>query len=141
MALTQQGATYERRSHFSKDQHLQAAFDDLASQAAAIRNQLQVGKDGVSPSPEAPTFLFVTILQGAYTVTITHDSPLGTRWRLEYSTQSNFSNAIPVDLGEVKVWQAYLPNQQLYFRAAAKFLASDLSPWTYFGSSASPVAT
>lgn len=140
MPLTQPGAIYERRSHFVKDQHLQAALDDLASQSAAVRNQLNVGKDGVTPPPSSPTVLLVSLQAGTYTATIAHQAPPGTQWRLEYSTSAIFSPAIPVDLGEVKVWQGYFPNQKLYFRAAAKFLASELSPWVYFGSPASPTA-
>lgn len=140
MPLTQQGAIYERRAHI-KDQHALAAFDDLASQIAAVRNQGNFGKDGVIEPPHAPTLLLVTVQAGIYTATITHsEAPAGTNWRLEYSRTPDFKSPIKIDLGDSPNWENYLPNQKLYFRVAAKFLASQPSPFVYFGSSANPTA-
>jgi hypothetical protein len=140
MALSQKGAGYPGRDHI-KDQFIRDAHDDHASKIQAILTQGNFSALGTPKPPEAPIAVNVAIQNGLYTVTIQHPKPpSGIRWNLEYSTDPNFQTPIPVDLGEVNVWQNYIPNQKLYFRARAKFLASENSPWVYFGGAAAPQA-
>ena len=140
MALSQKGANYKNRALLlNRDRLLAEALDDIASQAQSSLTQGNFGKNGTPNPPSAPTAIQAKSQAGLFTVSIVHRAaPAGTTWRLQYSTSPQFTN--PIDVGLVHpVWQGYVPNQKLYFRAAAKFPASAQSAWTYLGSSASPV--
>jgi hypothetical protein len=139
--LNQKGASYSNRAYIlGKDRLLVEALDDIASPVQAILIQGNFGRDGTPDPPSAPTALQASALNGLFTVTIVHpNAPAGTQWRLQYSSSPNFTN--PIDVGLLHPnWQASLPQQVLYFRAAAKFSASAQSAWTYLGSSAKPIA-
>lgn len=139
--LTQKGATYSNRAHILNQSRLLAqALDDIASQVEAVRSQGNFGVNGSASPPSAPSALQASVKSGLFTVTIVHpNAPAGTQWRLQYSSSPQFTN--PIDVGLLHpVFQASLPQQVLYFRAAAKFPASEQSAWTYFGSSAKPVS-
>ena len=144
MALTQQGATYKNQSELQRrDRILGEALDDLASQAAAARNQGNYGLNGPPDPPSAPTALQVTAASGLFTATVIHHSaPAGTQYILQHSTTPNFQNPISETLnsadGIQTTWQRSLPGQKLYFRIAPKFPASPVGKWVYAGSSASP---
>jgi hypothetical protein len=140
MALSQPGAGYRHRANI-KDQYIRDALDDIISQHQAVVNQGNFSNTGVTLPPSTPVAVTVVLKNGLYTATINHPkAPVGTRWVLQYSPSPIFTDPISVDLGESPIWQNYLPNQTLYFRAAAKFLTSEKSPWIYLGSAASPLA-
>jgi hypothetical protein len=83
--------------------------------------------------------LAVSSLAGFGRATITHNNaPAGAQYVLQYSTNPGFSSYVEVDNGSSLTWQQYLKGQTLYFRAAARFLSSEKSPWVYYGSQASP---
>lgn len=130
MPLTQTGATYKNQATIRNQNRLLAeALDDIASQVQAVRSQGNFGVNGTAAAPSAPTALQVTAQAGLITWSIVHPhAPAGTQWVLEYSTSPTFAN--PVQVGLLKpMYQAYLPNQTLYSRAAAKFAASGQSAW------------
>ena len=144
MALSQKGAGYDRREHIA-DPYVREALDDLASQTQAIRTQGNFGAKGIVSPPTAPAALSVSVsAAGIYTANVLHKNPpTGTRYVLQYSTSPNFSNPVSEELGANPgipiTWQKSLPGQKLSFRVAAKFSASDLTAWVYFGTSASPM--
>jgi hypothetical protein len=139
MPLSQKGAGYQNRDYVrEKDMFLADALDDIASQVQAVVTQGNFAKGGVPSPPSAPTALSVQFKAGTFTATISHaNAPVGTEWHLQYSTSPQFTS--PIDVGLLHpVFQAYLPNQLLFWRVAAKFPSSANSPWVYFGSSALP---
>lgn len=144
MALTQKGATYKNQSELQRrDRILGEALDDLASQVAAARSQGNFGLQGAPGPPSPPTALQVSAQAGLFSATIVHNNaPAGTQYVLQYSASKNFLNPISELLTHTPnittSWQKSLPGTQLYLRVAAKFPASELSAWTYVGSSASP---
>lgn len=140
MTISQTGGQYKNQAELARrDRFLGEALDDLASQTQTIRNQANLGVMGSPAPPSTPAKLSVSVSNGIIQAVITHpNAPTGTNYRIEYSTTPNFLNPIAVDLGEVPVFHASLPAQKLYFRAAAKFSASELTPFIYFGSQTSP---
>jgi hypothetical protein len=146
MALSQKGATYKNQAELSrKDRLLGEGLDDLASQVAAVRLQGNFGKNGAISAPSSPTALQVTPTAGLLTATIVHNSaPAGTQYVLQYSTAKNFLNPISEVLTHTPsittTWQKALPaGGQYYLRVAAKFPASPLGSWVYYGTPAAPV--
>ncbi len=141
MALSQKGATYKNQAYIRQlDPKLAEALDDVASQVQAVRTQGNFGTTGTPAAPSAPSAVSASALNGLFTANITHpNAPAGTTWVLQYSTSSQFTNPISTTLAH-PVWQDSLPQQKLYFRAAAKFPASPQSSWTYFGSGTTPTA-
>jgi hypothetical protein len=143
MPLSQKGASYKNQAYIRQlDPKLAEALDDIASQTQTIMTQGNFGKTGTPPAPSAPTAVSAKALNGVFTATINHpNAPAGTTWVFQYSTSSQFTDdsTITTTLAH-PVWQASLPQQKLYFRAAAKTGSSPQSAWTYFGSGANPVA-
>ncbi len=142
MAISQKGASYRNQAEIQgKDRLVAQALDDLASQIEATRAQGNFGQSGPPAAPHPLTAIGVVGQNGFAAVTLTHNSaPAGTRYVIEYSSTPNFqgNTVTRVDNGISLSWQQYLKGQKLYFRAAAMFPASDLSPWIYFGGPASP---
>ena len=147
MALTQQGAQYKNRDHLVRTERFSGeAMDDLASQVAAVRNQLNAGLTGPPDPPSAPSALQVTTNgSGLFSATIQHNNaPAGTQYVFQYSTSANFTDgATTTEIlthtpGITTTWQKSLPGQKLYFKVAAKFPASEMGSWVYLGSGASP---
>ena len=147
MAIYHQGANYENQAEIQRrDRIAAAAFDDLASQVAVIREQGNFAQKGTIAPPSSPAAIRVTALNGLFSASIQHNSPPdGTRYVLQYSPSPNFpsgatfTEVIESTPGIVTTWQKYLPNQGLYFRVAAKFPASSLGAWVYLGSQPAPV--
>lgn len=140
MALSQKGAGFVNRDYI-KDEYVLGALDDLASQIQANRTQGNFGTTGTPKAPVPPTAISATNQNGTFTAVVTHPNPVsGTRWVLQYDASPNFTDPIPVELGEQLKWQQYLGARTLYFRVASKFLASAQSAWTYLGNSSSPQA-
>ena len=138
MPLSQKGAGYDYRDKI-KDQFVKGSLDHLASQIQAVATQGNFSQHGKPKAPSPPTSLQVGANNGLFAVTIVHpNAPPGTRWHIQYSTTPNFTSPVTIDIGESNNFELYRPNSTIYFRAAAKYLASDRSPWTYFGSAASP---
>lgn len=142
MAISQTGGNYRNQSELQRrDRVLGEALDDIASQIQAVRTQGNFGQNGPVPAPGAPTAIKVVGTSGFATVTLTDkNAPDGLLYIIQYSTTSNFQNPIQVDNGISLTWQQYLKGLTLFFRAAAMFPASPMSPWIYFGSQASPTA-
>src|ERR1017187_1932585 len=144
MALTQLGAQYINQSALRRqDSILGDALDDLASQVAAARNQGNYGQKGPPAPPSPPTVLQVKSSTGLLTATIVHNTaPAGTQYVLQYSTTKNFQNPISEVLTHTPsittTWQKSLPAGGAYYlRVAAKFPASPLGAWVYYGTSVS----
>lgn len=140
MTLRQTGAGYQNQSTLQRrDRDLGGALDDLASQIQTLRSQGNFGSNGNPLPPSTPVNLHVIASNGFVTATITHPNPPpGTVYRVQYATDANFTKPISVDLGEIPQFHSNMPGQALYYRAAAKFPASPLTPWVYFGASNSP---
>ena len=140
MTISQTGGPYNYPNEIQRrDRAIGGALDDRASQIQAVRSQGNFGPSGPPQAPSPPAQLSVSAANGIIQAVITHPNPPpGAIYRIEYSTTPNFLNPIPVDLGEVPVFHASLPAQKLYFRAATKLPSSPLSPYVYFGGSATP---
>jgi len=142
MALSQKGAGYPYRDHI-KDEWVRAAHDDHASKIQAILDQGNFGTDGVAQPPSAPAQLGISVSAGLFTVNIVHNKPpMGVRYVLQHATTPNFQAPVSEELGTTPniptTVQRYLP-QKFYWRVAAKFPASTLTPWVYFGSPTAPI--
>jgi hypothetical protein len=145
MALTQPGATYKNQTHLARENRLLGeALDDIASQAAAARIQGNYGLTGPPAPPSSPSALQITAAPGLVTASVAHnDAPAGTQYVLQYSTTPNFQNPISEVLthtpGITTTWQKSLPvGTRVYLRIGAKFPASTLGSWVYYGTSAAP---
>lgn len=139
MAISQTNASYLYRDHI-QDPHVKDALDDIASQVAAVRSQGQFGVKGAPNAPNPPGAIAVSVASGIFTARISDkDAAAGTRYVLEWATDPQFLSPISEEIGTT-TWQRQLTGQKLYFRVASRFLASQLSPWVYFGSQASPTA-
>jgi hypothetical protein len=141
MPLSQTGANYKNRAHIlSRDRLLADALDDIMSTAQASLNQGNFSKNGTPEPPSSPSGISVTAKMGLFTVAILHPkAPAGTQWVLQYADNPQFQNPITVGLLHPS-WQQSLPQQVLFFRAAAKFAASAQTPWVYLGTSAKPTS-
>lgn len=141
MPLSQTGANYKNRAHIlSRDRLLAEALDDIMSKAQASLNQGNFSQNGTPAPPSTPTAISVAAKMGLFTVSIQHPkAPAGTQWVLQYADNLQFNDPITVGLLHPS-WQQSLPNQVLFFRAAAKFPASAQTPWVYLGSSAKPTS-
>jgi hypothetical protein len=130
MALSQTGANYKNRAHIlSRDRLLGEALDDITSKAQAALTQGNFGVNGTPAPPGSPSAVSVSTLNGTITANIVHPkAPTGTQWVLQYSTSPEFTDPVTVGLLH-PIWQAYLPNQTLFVRVAAKFPASAQSAW------------
>jgi hypothetical protein len=138
VAISQKGARYDDRAHI-RDQHVLNALDDLASQLQAIRTQGVYGEKGAPSAPSTPQSISVAALKGFGTVAITHNNaPAGTQYTLQYSSSPSFASVVEVDNGSSLSWQQYLKGHTFFFRARARFSASDPSPWVYYGTQANP---
>lgn len=145
MPYTQPGALYKNAAHIERqDRLLGEALSDIASQVAAARNQGNFGTNAPPDPPSAPAALHVSATTGLLTATVLHsNAPAGTQYVLQYSTTTNFKNAISELLTHTPAipttWQKALPaGAKYYLRVAAKFPASNLGSWVYFGTAAAP---
>lgn len=150
MPLSQNGANYEGRDgianppsslrEFAK-QALKAT-DDLASQLQAVRAQGNFGQAGNPLPPHPVTALSVKADAGFASIALTHNNaPPGSSYMVEMSTTPNFTaeTTTRIDNGEsLTTPPIAVASQPVYFRAAAKTLASPISEWTYLGSQNSP---
>lgn len=141
MSLSQTGASYKNRAHIlSRDRLLAEALDDIMSKAQASLNQGNFSPNGTPAPPSTPSGISVTVKMGLFTVNILHPkAPAGTQWVLQYASNPQFQDPITVGLLHPS-WQQSLPQQNLFFRAAAKFPASAQTPWVYLGTSAKPTS-
>ena len=149
MPLSHPGAGYQSRNGIANPpetlkqfaRHVLEAADDLASQVQAVAKQVNAPTSGSQSPPAAPTSLSVTASGGYALAIITNNhAPAGVEYLVQYSTSPQFINPIPEALGDQLTMHKYLAGLSLYFRCAAGFPTSALSPWTYFGTSASPTA-
>jgi len=148
MAVTQKGANYPFRDQL-EDGPVKKVLDVINSRVQAILNQGNFGPNGTIEPPSAPTSISVVYSGGIYTVSIMDgNAEAGKVYRLQRSTNASFpsSSIIEEEITPMTspsnalaaTWQKSLPNTQFYFRVAAKYSASEVSPWVYFGSAASP---
>lgn len=140
MAFSQKGVRYDGRNEL--DPKVRRSIDDVLSQVQAGLKQVQATPQGKTPPPSAPDQVAVGSSGGFATVTITHNNPpKGTAYIIEYSTTTNFTDPVRIDNGISETWQQYLSGQTLYFKAASTLYTSEMSPWTYYGSSTNPTPT
>jgi hypothetical protein len=141
MALSQKAVQYDGRNEL-QDPVVRRALDHILSQLKAGIDQVKATPHGKTPAPTAPDQLVVSASGGFARIAVSHrKAPSGTAYVLEYSTTKDFLNPVRIDNGISKSWGQYLSGKTLYFRAASTFYTSDLSKWTYFGSSGSPTPT
>lgn len=150
MALSQSGANYRNRAHVqSKDQLLARALDDIVSQTQAVAGQTNASVTGKTSPPGAPQALSIVNQSGLAVATITHNNaPSGVAHVIQYSSTPNFvpgstvtiDNGMPAP-GVTPTWSQFLQGQgPLYFRTAARFYTTGLSPWVYFGTAQNPTS-
>lgn len=145
MALSQTGANYKNQSELQRrDRMLGDALDDLASQVQSARSQGNFGQAGPPSAPHPLTAIQVTPSAGFAYISLTHNNaPSGTQYVIEVSSSPNFpsSGTQRIDNGiSLSHPPLYLKGLTMYFRAAPKFPASGLAPWTYFGGQNAPSA-
>jgi hypothetical protein len=144
MAISQRGARYEHQAEIeAKDPILGKALAHLASQIEAVRLQGNYGERGEPQKPTGPQQLSISVSSSFFTWAILHTNPpAGTRYILQYSTSPSFLSPVTEEIGSSPgiptSIQRYLPGLHIYSRVAAKFPASGMTPWVYFGSAASP---
>lgn len=145
MALNPTGAKYRNQDAVQKkDRVLGEAIDDVASQVEQIRQQGNFGPTGPPAAPHPLTKITVTAASGFASIQLTHNNaPAGTRYVVEMSSTPNFlpgtvqTHDIGISLAPPPI---YLKGLTRYFRAAPKFLSSNLASWIYFGGPTSPTA-
>jgi hypothetical protein len=93
------------------------------------------------PNPPPPIqALNVTAKDGIFHLSVTHQGEIyrGVNYHAEYSTNAQFTNPIPIDMGSSREHRAALGNLNLHFRAAASYGISPPTRWVYFGGEAQP---
>lgn len=111
-------------------------------QTAINQHGKTVGVDptGAFPAPQAPVSIAVSAQNGFFDVVLTDSNPVrGTEYWLEWDTNPNFPAPRPIHLVGARNWYGQLGNLTLYWRGAAQFFGSNLSPWTVYGG-ATPTA-
>jgi hypothetical protein len=119
--------------------------ESLQSVSRGVTNIEQQGNFNSQGTPKAPPQIngvTISSQNGFAHVAIQDANEIyrGVNYHLEHDSSPNFTNPIPVDMGNSRHTTIAIGNQTRYFRVASSYGISGPSKWVYHGSDVQPIA-